>query len=366
MKILFFIEDLNSGGKERRLVELIKGLSNNQEVEMGIVLTRDIIHYKDIYKTDVKFFFAKRKDGLKKDFRVFYRFYKITKVFKPDFIHVWGNLVAIYAIPAKLFLKIPMINSQITDAPSRVINSILSHKLSFPFSDKIISNTYAGLKAYNAPKRRSSVIYNGFDFERISNLEEKHRVRKRFGISTRYIAGMVASFSENKDYKTYIEAANKVLTERKDITFLCIGSGSSGEFELMVKKANRKNILFLGRQDKVESIMNICDIGVLITNNEKHGEGISNALLEFCALSKPVIATLGGGNGELIEQGKTGFLIEPKSSNELNNKILFFLNNEDAKNKFGRNGKERVKKEFSIEKMIINFVNIYKEIIAKC
>lgn len=363
MKILFFIESLGVGGKERRLVELIKCFSVNPTIEMEIVLMADRIHYKEFFLTKTKVHFAIRKEGLKKDPRIFVKFYKIAKNFKPDIIHVWGNLVAIYAIPTKLLLKIPMLNSQITDAPSRVTNSILSHKLTFLFSDRIISNTYAGLKAYDAPDDRSNVIYNGFDFERISNLENNDVIRQRFSISSKYVIAMVAYFSVNKDYKTYIEAANKILSNNKDVTFLCIGAGNFDMYKLMVKNDYVDKVLFLGKQNNIESIMNICDIGVLITNNEKHGEGISNALLEFCALGKPVIATLGGGNGELIIQDKTGFLINPDSPEELFEKIELLLNNEKLRVSLGKKGKERVKNIFSIGNMIDDFSKEFKEII---
>lgn len=360
MKILFYINDLRSGGKERRLVELIKGLSSFPEIKMGIVLTRDIIHYQDIFSENIQIYYTFRK-SMKKDPRVFYQFYKIAKKYKPDIIHVWGNLVATYAIPAKVFLKIPMINNQITGAPLNVSNSLLSHKLTFPFSDKIIANTYAGLKAYNAPRRKSSVIYNGFDFSRIEQLEEEIKVRKRFNIKTKFVIGMVASFSDKKDYQTYIKGANKVLDKVKDVTFLCIGAGDYGKFKKMIHKNNKDKILFLGRQTNVESIMNICDIGVLISDKFQ-GEGISNALLEFMALRKPVIASNNGGNLELVHNKRNGFIIE-RGSLELKNKILLLLNNNKLRHDFGKVSEQIVIDNFTIDKMINSFMREYKIII---
>ena len=356
MKILFFIEGLHPGGKERRLVELIKGLSKNTNFEMELVITKKEIHYQDIQSANIKILCIKRR-FFKKDPIIFYKFYKITKNFKPDIIHVWSNLVAIYAIPSKVILKIPMINNQIGDVPTQENNSILGHKLSFPFSNTIIANSYAGLKAYKAPKNKSSVIYNGFDFNRILNLTDKNIIKNKFKITTKYVVGMVASFTVLKDYKTYIEAASNVLETKSDVTFLCIGSGDSNGYQEMVEIKNRKKILFLGKQNNVESIMNVCDIGVLAT----YTEGISNALLEFSALGKPTIATFGGGTNELIVDGETGFLIKQETPNELANKILFFLNNQKDRGKFGNNARERIEKVFNIDKMITSFIDLYKE-----
>ena len=357
MKILFFIEGLQAGGKERRLVELVKGLSNHVDLEMELVLTKEEIHYKEIYSTDIKVHFTPRRH-LKKDPKIFFKFYKIAKKFKPDIIHVWGNLPAIYAIPAKVLLKIPMINNQITSAPISISKSLLGHKLPFLFSDRIIANSYAGLKSFNAPKNKSGVIYNGFDFNRIKNLKEKDLIRKEFNINTKYVIGMVASFTEKKDYNSYIKAANLILKEEKDITFLCIGAGEFSQFKKMVKPENKDKILFLGKQENVESIMNICSIGVLATFTE----GISNSLLEFMALEKPVVVTGEGGCSELILNDKNGFLLDVGDFQGIVSKILYLLENENRLNEFGRMSGKIVIDKFNITKMIDKFKALYNEI----
>jgi len=362
MKILFFIESLNSGGKERRLVELIKGLLNYPSIKFELVITKESIHYKDIFSTGIKIHYLLR-DKLINEPKVFFDFYRITKNYKPDIIHTWANLTTIYSIPTKLLLRIPVINNQITNAPLKVSNSIKGHKLTFRFSDKIISNTYAGLKSYSSPKNKSMVIYNGFDFKRIDNLLNKYYIRKKFNIKTKYIVGMVASFTDKKDYSTYIKAANLILKKEKDITFICIGSGDSSKHKKMVESENKNKILFLGKQNNIESIMNICDIGVLITNNEKHGEGISNALLEFSALSKPVVATSGGGNGEIIIHDKTGYLINQKSPKELSDRIHHLLQNKNIRIEFGQLSKNIVEQKFSIDKMISSYKGLYDEFV---
>ena len=79
MKILFFIESLRSGGKERRLIELIKGLSSNPRISMELVLTKDEIHYEEISSLNIKIHYALRRKGIKKDPKVFVSFYKIAK-----------------------------------------------------------------------------------------------------------------------------------------------------------------------------------------------------------------------------------------------------------------------------------------------
>ena len=362
MKILFFTESLRSGGKERRLVELIKGLKKYPDINCELVLTRKDIHYTDIFETEIKIHIIERK-YLKKDPSLFFKFYRITKKFKPDIINVWGSMVAIYAIPTKVLLRIPMINNQITVAPLKVSGGLFSHHITFPFSDRLLANSYAGLKSYNAPKVKSSVIYNGFDFNRIANLNDKNTIREMFNIKTKYVVGMVASFSDLKDYRTYVSAANMILEKRNDVIFLCVGAGDDTPYKKMVLSKNKDKILFLGRQSNVENIMNVCDIGILTSNIEKHGEGISNALMEFSALGKPVIATDNGGTPEIIQNNKNGFLVEPFDFTKLADLIKFLLENEQIRIEMGINAKRVVNQKFSIEKMVKEYLMLYENLL---
>ncbi len=149
-----------------------------------------------------------------------------------------------------------------------------------------------------------------------------------------------------------------MLENNSTVTFLCIGDGDYQLFYDMVPSKFKKFILFLGKQQNVESIMNICDIGVLTS----YGEGISNALLEFMALSKPVIATNLGGNPELIQDGYNGYLIEKSDEKSLVEKVNFFLRNPKRREEIGLNNKKKIQEKFNINKMSDSFITVYKSV----
>ncbi len=358
MKILFFIENLGPGGKERRLTELIYDLVKNHGYECTIVLTKLEIHYDKLRNINIQPIIIEKTH--KKDLSIFYKFYKIAKQLKPDIIHVWGNLAATYAIPAKLFLKIPLINNQITDAPCfSKIN--FNYKVNFFFSDKIIANSEAGLKSYNVKKTEGLVIYNGFDFNRIKNITDRETLKNRLNIHSKFVIGMVATFSLSKDYQTYIDAALKILEYNQDISFLCIGSGDNQMYKNQIPKKFEDKIKFTGAIKDVESLINICDIGVLTS----FGEGISNAILEFMALSKPVIATNLGATSELIEDDISGFLINESAVQELENYLLLLINDDKRRQQMGERGFEIVNQKFGMKRMTDEFLSVYEKIIKK-
>jgi glycosyltransferase involved in cell wall biosynthesis len=261
----------------------------------------------------------------------------------------------IYASPAAKLLKIKLINAMIADAPKNLNRKqFVRSFLSFPFSNVIQSNSLAGLKSYNVPENKANVIHNGFDFNRIRNLKDKKQIKQELNINTKYIIGMVASIYFKKDHESLMLAAKKILRQRNDVTFVCIGDGPRLE-QIKEMAENSERIIFTGIRNDVESIVNIFDIGLLITFEE----GISNSIMEYMALAKPVIATDGGGTKELVIDGETGFLIPQKSPDLLAEKIDYLLNNKNLRKNMGEKGRERIQKEFHIDKMINEHIKLY-------
>lgn len=365
MRILFFIDGLIAGGRERRLVELMKGIKTNPGVEFELVVMNDEIHYKQVFELGIKIHYLIRTT--KKDVSAFFKFYRICKAYRPDIIHCWDSMTAIYAIPASRLLHIKLINGMVSDAPARFSNGFrIRTKIAFFFSSIIVGNSKAGLKAYKASQKKSLHIYNGFDFKRIKQIQEPGVVRAKFKINSQVVVLMVGAFGDRKDYDTFIEAAKLVCKRKKEVEFIAVGDGKNLDriSEKIGVDANGR-IKLLGRQSDVESIINVSDICVLTTNITVHGEGISNSILEYMAMGKPVIASLGGGTNEIVEDSKTGFLINPFDPKELAEKIEIFMDDPGLRNKFGQAGKERVCTKFSIDHMISEYISLYKNGLKK-
>ena len=361
MKVLLLTNNLWAGGKERRLLELIKGLASYPDVDLHLVSFSDRIHYKEVYELGLPVTILKRVP--KKSPKVFYQLFKLCKQWKPDLIHSWSSMSTIIAIPSSKLLSIKLINGNIADAPPNM--SIFDKrwfraKLTFPFSNVILSNSKAGLKAYKAPKNKGFCIYNGFDSKRVLNLQSKVLIRDQFNINTEKVVVMVGSFSGNKDYRNYVEAALLILKQRKDVTFLAVGGGSElASHQAMVPSEMSPWIIFTGLQKNVESIVNACDVGVLSTNARVHGEGISNAILEFMALEKPTVATIGGGTAEAVLDTETGFLVPPSSPKIMADKLNILLDDPILIRVMGQAGRERLENVFALEKMTKAFYELY-------
>ena len=306
MKILFFIGTLCAGGKERRLIELLTYLKKKNDYSLFLVLRRDQIEYPGFYDLNIPYKIL-TNNYKKGDITLHFRFYKICKDYKPDILHTWGSMPAFVSLLPIILQRIPHVNSQITDAPPNIKKWSLENlvnRINFRFSTIILSNSYAGLNAYKPEKRKSAVIHNGINLDRFNNLPDKQKIRTKYGILTDYTLIMVASFTDNKDYDRFLEIAVNVNRIRNDITFLAVGNGIHlNRIKKRVLDEKIQNVVFTGKIHEVEGLINIADIGILFSPN---GEGISNAILEYMSLGKPVVAMDTGGTKEIVKHLSNG------------------------------------------------------------
>jgi glycosyltransferase involved in cell wall biosynthesis len=362
MKILFFAESLTSGGKERRILELISYLTHHTEHEVTLVLTEHEIYYTAVYDLGITIKVFKRR-FLKYDPRLFISFLNYCRDFSPDIIHTWGKMTTFYAIPAKIFCKVPMVSNLIADTNKRFkplsIDSFF-FKAGIYYSSVILSNSKAGLLAYNIKTPKASVIYNGVNLKRFEPQFDIQKEKEALGIKTPYAIVMVAIFSALKDYDLFVDVAKKMREMRDDVTFIAVGNGFDyHRIQQRIKDEGVKNFLLPGYKNNVESIIAACDIGLLCT----FSEGISNSIIEYMGLGKPVITTdLIGGSSEIVVDGETGFIID-RNADEIIISLNLLLDNKELRDSMGAKGKQVIENKFSIDRMGKEFENIYNELV---
>ncbi|MBO9200511.1 MULTISPECIES: glycosyltransferase family 4 protein [Niastella] len=367
-RILFFIGSLKGGGKERRLIELLTYLQSKEQYDLMVVVTDPMIEYPSFYKLNVNYQVI-RKSWKKHDLSVFYKFYKKCKQFNPDIIHTWGRMQSFFALPAAIGQGIPLVNSQITGAPTDVtrwsINGVID-LINFSVSNTIISNSQAGLNAFKPPAKKTKVIYNGINLNRFQNLCSPESIKLKYGIKTPYAVIMVASFSNKKDYPLFFRLAEQIIQTRDDITFVAVGDGNNlSDVERAGGLAIRSpRIILTGRISDVEALVNSCTVGVLFSNKIS-GEGISNSIIEYMSLSKPVIANEVGGTKELVHHGKNGYLVGQQTEKEIIELITGLIDDPEKCSAFGKAGRRIIETSFALERMGKAFAQTYQDVLSE-
>jgi glycosyltransferase involved in cell wall biosynthesis len=367
MKILFFINGLHPGGKERRLLELMRFLRVHDAADMELALMSREMKYPAVYDLGAPIHYLIRRT--KKDVGLWGHVMRLCRAVRPDIIHTWDSMTSVYVAPVAKILGTPMVNGMVTRAPSGISvweSEWLRARLTFPLSAAIVGNSRAGLEVYRAPRGKSHCIYNGFDPKRVAVLEDPRDIRAKFSVTTEKVAGMVGEFAERKDFATFVLAAQKLLDGGRDVTFLLVGDGETLEAcRALVRKEHAGKIRFLGWQDHVESIVNVMNVGVLATNADVHGEGVSNSILEYMALGKPVVATDTGGTKEIVVDGETGYLVKNRDAAGLALRVGELLDSPSLARSMGERGRARVAEIFSIQRMGEEYLRLYSDLLKK-
>ena len=345
-------------------MELVKGFCGLADIACEVVLMDRDVFYTDLFDIDVKVHFIKSRAP--KDPMVIKALYDICSLSRPDIIHAWGFPMVLYAWPVARLMGAKIINGAIRFAgPIKPFSELWWYlKLTTPISDMVIANSQAGLRLCgNSKSHKLRCIPNGLSSDQL--LEAPlGKVKNELCIGSSKVIGMVANFADRKDYETPIRAVLELLRQGMDVVFLAVGDGVDlNEAKSLVSDEHRKRFFFLGRQKDVQRYVRIFDIAVLSTNAKVHAEGMSNAIMEYMAMEKPVIATDSGGNRELVNDGRTGYLVPPFSSCDMVDKMMKLLDNKELRLSMGQQGKRKVIEEFSTEKMVGQYFELYQSLI---
>lgn len=162
-----------------------------------------------------------------------------------------------------------------------------------------------------------------------------------------------------------IKAIQKLIKEGFSIKYYIIGDGMLfSELDNYIKSNDLHNNVFLmGKltQEKIIEFAKNVDLFILtgIVSKEGREEAQGLVIQEAQCMNLPVIVSNIGGVKEGIIDKVTGFLTPPKDVNEIAKKISFFYNNRDQVLKFGENGRNFVKKNYSIEDYTHKMLDIY-------
>jgi glycosyltransferase involved in cell wall biosynthesis len=166
-----------------------------------------------------------------------------------------------------------------------------------------------------------------------------------------------------KDHPTFLRAAGRVLQSVPEAAFIIAGEGELKEMtqELAKSLGIADRTFFIGRCQDVGEVLSISEVCVLSSVSE----GFSNAILEYMAASRPVVATDVGGAREAIVHGESGYLVPAGDDEGMAGHIVSLLLQPENARSMGESGRQRVIKEFSSLKQLQNVEGLYGELLNR-
>jgi len=211
------------------------------------------------------------------------------------------------------------------------------------------------------PAEKVTQIYNGVDTEAFTP-GTRDSARLALGIPDDcLVIGTVGRLDPVKDHHGLVQAFRQVAESRHCLLFIVGGGPGRPELERLLRATGLGDrVRLLGERHDVSLILPALDIFTL----PSLGEGTSNAILEAMATGLPVVATRVGGNPELVEDGISGTLVEPRSSDALARGFRCYLDDPALIRKHGAAGRRRALKDFSLDRMLAAYEALYATVLT--
>ena len=364
MKILCIIDSLGSGGAQRQMVTLSKGLlANGHEVHLLTYMPPDFFK-EEISNSLIKHIYIPKKGKI--GFNVILRLMLLVRRYKYDIIISFLHTPNVYNILSKLVS--PKGTKHITSERSKSLFKGISYKkqrATHFFSDYLVSNSFHECNNWRlhmpSLAKRSIVIYNGLDLNKYHPSGESIEIRNKILI--------IGTVGPDKNGIAIIDAINTITT---DLPELCVSWFGRHDSHLKVYSEYADRMIKLLKSykldkkwswrnptDEILSEMHHHDVLVLASITE----GFPNVVCEAMAAGLPVIISKGLDHKLVVKEGENGYLFDPFNPSELAEKIRqFFSLDKRAIETMRINARDTAEKLFNEKQMIQKYESLFLQL----
>jgi glycosyltransferase involved in cell wall biosynthesis len=290
---------------------------------------------------------------------------------KVDIVHTFFQTADLWGAPVAKLSGCPIAISSRRDLGIlRSRKHRIGYRLLNPLFDHVdtVSDAVRDycIRVDGIPPRKVVTIPTGIEVERIGAANGADELRASLGLDG---AGPVILTVANprpvKGIDVLIRTVARVARVYPGVRLLIAGAvhgrAYGDELQRLAERLGVSgHIRFLGESDRVWALLKLCDVFCLLSRSE----GMSNALLEAMASERACVATNVGGNGEVIENGRSGYLVpsdDPKAAAE---RILGLLADPGLARAMGSEARRRVEQKFSAERYIRELAGMYDRLLA--
>jgi len=367
IRLLKFLTNFNIGGTERQFVQLVQKIDPNR-FDLHVSCFERVgsflpaIEARGVPLTE----YGIRRLYSPSTLRAQWQFARYLRENQIHIVHSYGFYPNFFAVPAARLAGVPVVIASIRDTGEVLERSKRrAQKAACRLATHVLANADAVRDrlvedGYNSGK--ISVIRNGIIPVQTERLERGGPIRREFGIpDDAPILLILSRLNALKGIPYLLGAMPAVLAKFPKTRLLIVGDGAQRQtLERQSESLGLKRaIIFTGFRMDVPNLLRETSISVLPSLSE----GLSNVLIESMAAGIPTVATMVGGNFEVIRDGVTGFLVPPKSSAELSRAILLLLNDPEMAENMGKAGILHIRQRFSIDRALHETEQLYASLL---
>jgi glycosyltransferase involved in cell wall biosynthesis len=211
------------------------------------------------------------------------------------------------------------------------------------------------------PNERIRLVQNGIDTESFS--KGQPILKQLPQLQGKKVVGFVGRLAEEKGLAYLMLAAQSIVREDRNVAFVFAGEGAyrDGLCNLAKRLDLENHVVLLGKRSDLADVYASLDVLVLPSLSE----GVPMVVLEAMAAGKPVLATRVGGIPQVIEDERTGLLVEPADAAQLTIALKRLLASPGLCEQLGQRGRDRVLAHYSARSMAEVYLTMYREIEAQ-
>ena len=311
------------------------------------------------------------------DMKCYFALKRMLKEYKPDIVHTHSSKAGVLGRRAAWALGIPCVHGIHGAAfhfgqPAVLFNAYkAAEKIADRWCQHFITVCDAMSQQYLAvgigTPEKYTTIYSGMEVDHFLNpAHSRVEVRQSLGIEDHHIVvGKIARLFNLKGHEYLIEAAPKIVAAVPNVRFLLVGDGSLTEQcqQRIAQLGLTENFIFAGLvpPNRVAEYIGAMEVVV----HTSVWEGLARVLPQALICGKPIVSYNIDGAPEVCINDETGYLVPPRSIDELAIAAAKLAGNPELREKLGSTGRERFTPEFRHQYMTERVRKVYEKVLAE-
>ncbi|MBI5126400.1 MAG: glycosyltransferase family 4 protein [Candidatus Taylorbacteria bacterium] len=373
-KIVYVITKSNWGGAQRYVFDLATSMAASYDVTVVAGGSGPLVQRLQDYGINVLSLPELQRDTHPlKDFAVFKKLIKIFLTLKPDIVHLNSSKIGGVGSLAARCVRVPNIIftahgwafNEDRSLPSKFVITVLYWiTILLAHTTIVVSKTMAEQISYMPfIEGKLHLIYNGIE-NKIPLVKKQARNELLPHLDSKdIIVGSVGELHPIKGHIYAIEAIGLLIKKYPTLRYVIMGDGEYRKtIEHYIEKHNLgHHVILLGNIPNGASYLKAFDIFLLPSLSEAFGY----VVLEAGIAQLPVIASAVGGVIEIVDDMKSGILIQPQKSHEIASAIDLLLQHKDLSKKYATELKAKIEKEYSLKIMIKKTDALYSKFLRR-